>query len=374
VADASYSSALDLGSTYNWRIDEVNEAETPPTWQGDLWNFTTEEFIVVEDFEDYNDWPPHEIYTTWQDGYENPANGSQFGNLTPPLVETTIVRGGAQSMPLFYSNTTGATYSEATRTFAAPQDWTKYGIQTLALYFHGTSGNTGQLYAKINGVKVAYPGDAADITQLRWHPWNIDLASLGVNLASVTTLAIGLDGNGAGGTLYVDDIRLYRLAPPVPTDEIYIEAEAAIPLGARWRVYTDPLSSAGGHIGSEDGDGNDNTTAPGAEWLATYNFTVSGGTYTVVLRAQDIGSDSFWVRISGATSQTHENPDQPGIGWVAHDIDGPEGAWLWYRAKSFDHDNAVVNWTLPAGTHTLEIAKREDGVLLDAILITSDVE
>ena len=50
----------------------------------------------------------------------------------------------------------------------------------------------------------------------------------------------------------------------------------------------------------------------------------------------------------------------------------PEGAWQWYRAESND-DGAVVNWTLPAGTHTLEIAKHEDGVLLDAILITDNV-
>ncbi|MHC4681892.1 MAG: discoidin domain-containing protein [Planctomycetota bacterium] len=99
VTDASYSSALDLGSTYYWRIDEVNEAETPTTWQGDVWDFTTQEFIVVEDFEDYNDWPPHEIYTAWPDGYEDPANGSQVGNLLPPLAETTIVHGDAQSMP-----------------------------------------------------------------------------------------------------------------------------------------------------------------------------------------------------------------------------------------------------------------------------------
>ncbi|MHC4542219.1 MAG: hypothetical protein ACYS74_20940 [Planctomycetota bacterium] len=63
MADASYSSDLDLGSTYYWRIDEVNDAETPTTWQGDLWNFTTQEVIVVEDFEDYNDWPGYEIYT-----------------------------------------------------------------------------------------------------------------------------------------------------------------------------------------------------------------------------------------------------------------------------------------------------------------------
>ncbi|MHC4681451.1 MAG: hypothetical protein ACYTEK_22455, partial [Planctomycetota bacterium] len=112
VADASYSSPLDLASTYYWRIDEVNDIETPTTWQGDLWDFTTRDRIVVEDFEDYNDWPPHEIYTTWLDGYVDPANGSQVGNLTPPLAETTIVHGGLQSMPLFYSNTGGATYSE----------------------------------------------------------------------------------------------------------------------------------------------------------------------------------------------------------------------------------------------------------------------
>jgi WD40 repeat protein len=58
VTGTSYSSALDLGSTYYWRIDEVNEAETPAMWQGDVWDFATQEFIVVDDFEDYNDYPP----------------------------------------------------------------------------------------------------------------------------------------------------------------------------------------------------------------------------------------------------------------------------------------------------------------------------
>jgi len=32
-----------------------------------------------------------------------------------------------------------------------------------------------------------------------------------------------------------------------------------------------------------------------------------------------------------------------------------------------------VNWTLAAGEHTLEIAKREDGTYLDAVLITDDL-
>ncbi|MHC4507624.1 MAG: CBM96 family carbohydrate-binding protein [Planctomycetota bacterium] len=206
VTDASYSSVLDLGSTYFWRVDEVNEAETPTVWQGDVWSLSTPDYLLVEGFEDYNDYPPYEVYTTWLDGYENPANGSQIGNLTPPIMETTIVHGDDQSVPFLYSNTGGATYSEATRTFAVPRDWTRYGVKTLSLYFYGTPGNTGQLYVKVNGVKVAYDGDPADIARPLWNHWSIELASLGVNLASITTLAVGVDGNGAAGTLYVDDI------------------------------------------------------------------------------------------------------------------------------------------------------------------------
>jgi hypothetical protein len=87
------------------------------------------------------------------------------------------------------------------------------GVVTLVLYFHGAEGNTGQLYVKIDGSKVVYDGDAGDIAKAEWKQWNIDLASLGVNLQNITKLAIGIDGNGASGTLYFDDIRLYRSAP-----------------------------------------------------------------------------------------------------------------------------------------------------------------
>jgi hypothetical protein len=112
-------------------------------------------------------------------------------------------------MPLFYDNTGTAAYSEAERTFAAGQNWTQAGAATLVLYFHGTPGNTGQLYVKVNGSKVVYGGDAGDIAKPQWNQWSIDLASLGIGLQNVTKLAIGIDGNGASGTLYVDDIGLY---------------------------------------------------------------------------------------------------------------------------------------------------------------------
>jgi hypothetical protein len=216
VAETMYGPmSLDLNTSYYWRVDEVNDAETPATWDSNVWSFTTTNHLVVEDFESYGDFPPDEIWNTWLDGYDSPTNGSTVGYANPDwgadehYVETTIIHGGEQSMPLFYSNTASATFSEAQRTFAVAQDWTEAGVQTLVLFFHGTAGNTGQLYVKVNGSKVVYDSGAADIEQQQWMQWNIDLASLGVNLQSVTTLSIGIDGSGAEGTLYIDDIGLY---------------------------------------------------------------------------------------------------------------------------------------------------------------------
>ncbi|MCH8120598.1 MAG: discoidin domain-containing protein, partial [Planctomycetes bacterium] len=173
VTEASYGPlSLDLDTTYYWKINEVNEAETTTTWQGEIWNFTTHEFVVVDGFEDYNDYPPDEIWATWIDGYGVPTNGSTVGDPNPDFlagehfVETVIVHGGDQSMPFFYSNTGGAAYSEGERTFAVPQDWTAAGVQTLSLYFHGTAGNTGQMYVKINGSKIPYDGAAGNIAMV----------------------------------------------------------------------------------------------------------------------------------------------------------------------------------------------------------------
>src|SRR3989304_1590129 len=112
-----------------------------------------------------------------------------------------------------FDNPGATSYSEATRTFAVPQDWVQGGIKTLVLYFHGASDNAaGQLYVKINNNKVVYNGKADALTTSLWRQWNIDLASVGGNLRSVTSLAIGVSGTGKG-MVYIDDIRLYRSAP-----------------------------------------------------------------------------------------------------------------------------------------------------------------
>ncbi|MHC4681839.1 MAG: hypothetical protein ACYTEK_24510, partial [Planctomycetota bacterium] len=60
------------------------------------------------------------------------------------------------------------------------------------------------------------------------------------------------------------------------------------------------------------------------------------------------GSNSFWVRIPTATSQTHEDPDQPGTGWIRFNDISDGANWHWDDVHSNDHNNEVVNLTLPA--------------------------
>jgi len=220
-ADRSYVSygtvELVLGQSYYWKVNEVNEAETPATWQGDVWNFSAQEYLVVDDIEDYNSFEPDRIFDTWIDGWDDPTNGSQVGYAEPPFAEKTIVHGGKQSMPLHYDNTT-TSYSEATAKItdlAIGQDWTKYGIKTLVLWFYGDPTNAAErMYVKVNGVKVVYGGDVADIQSASWHEWNIELTSFDVGLSNVAELSIGLERSGVAGgkgVVYIDDIRLYPL-------------------------------------------------------------------------------------------------------------------------------------------------------------------
>ena len=207
-------SGLDLGVMYSWKINEVNETEPVTSWAGDVWHFTTQDSYVVEDFESYTDDEEagEVIWQTWIDGYGVNDNGSQVGNDQLPYAERGIVYRGRQSMPLAYSNAGSATFSEATRTFDVPQDWTRGGAQVLVLYFYGLSDNTtGRLYLKINDTEVPYEGPASNLAEPSWTQWPIDLTTRDVS--NVTKLSIGVDGASASGRLYVDEIRLYRVAP-----------------------------------------------------------------------------------------------------------------------------------------------------------------
>ncbi|MFC1766149.1 discoidin domain-containing protein [Planctomycetota bacterium] len=195
---------LQLGQTYGWRVDEVNEATTPSTWLGDVWRFTVVEYLVVDGMESYE----VDMWMTWSDGYDDPTNGSLVGNGSTGEPEREIVYEGSQSMPMVYGDT-GIQNSWSTRTFETPQDWSQHGVQRLVVHFYGSETNTGgNLYVKINDTKVPYDGDTANLKLAGWTEWAIMLGDVaGLNLSSVETLTLGVEGSGEG-VLIVDDILL----------------------------------------------------------------------------------------------------------------------------------------------------------------------
>ncbi len=199
------------GGDCYWRIDEV-ESDGATVHTGYVWKFTVLPHLIVDDFESYTDNYEAEeaIWQAWIDGLEDPQNGgSTVGYAEAPFAETRVVHGGSQAMPLQYDNNTGPEYSEASRTFAPAQDWTEAGVTTLVVHVRGTPDNVGKLYVKINGTKVPYDGDPADIATIKWIAWKIELAPVGVNLTKVTTLTVGVEG-GQSGIVYIDDIWLAK--------------------------------------------------------------------------------------------------------------------------------------------------------------------
>jgi len=221
---------IELGETYYWRVDEVNNAEAVSVWAGPVWSFSTVATLTVDDFESYGNDSPDRPFQTWLDGYGYSAdeffpagyngNGTGAGighdiwtvaseHYNGNIMETAnTIAGGNQSMPFYYSNS-GGVASETQRTFAVAQDWTMGRVKTLGLYFYGAPDNGGQLYVKINGIKKLYDLNPTATQAAEWQFWAIDLASLGTNLSNITSMCIGVEGAGSGMIL-IDDIKLYN--------------------------------------------------------------------------------------------------------------------------------------------------------------------
>ncbi len=117
-------------------------------------------------------------------------------------------------MPYLYDNNLKT--SEATLTLVYPKDWTAEGVTKLSLWFRGDSGNSAErMFVALGNATVYHPDPAA--TQISgWNEWVIDLTEFtGVDLTNVGAITIGFGTKGspaAGGTgtMYFDDIRLYR--------------------------------------------------------------------------------------------------------------------------------------------------------------------
>ncbi len=199
---------LEFGQTYEWRIDRVGPSGVVT---GRTWTFTTAECLPVEDFQSYADdaaiqaaWP-HNVPGTFK------------------YVLLTAGSAGNKTMRLECQNQYEPFFTQATRTFAAAQDWTQLGAEALSLAFAGDRTNVEHpMYLKVedaagHSAKVVHPFTYAGQSQA-WLDWTVALADFsagGVDLTRIKKLTVGLgSGQNSGQAaedrdgIYIDDIRL----------------------------------------------------------------------------------------------------------------------------------------------------------------------
>jgi hypothetical protein len=224
---------LAFGTTYFWRVDEVNENSIPLRHVGELWSFTTAAYLEVEGFEPYDD-ACKRIFFTWLDGwghhpsetcglaaYDGNGSGAIVGNATAPFAEKILsYPAGGQSMPLVYDNSLEPYYSEASSAaYALPSDWAHGNPKILSLYYQGSPSNdVGQLYLSLEDnasrVKVVKHPDPMALQSAVWQEWQILLSEFSaLDLSSIKKLTIGVgdqdDAQAGGmGTLYIDNLRV----------------------------------------------------------------------------------------------------------------------------------------------------------------------
>jgi len=201
-------SALELGKTYYWRLDEVNDTDDNSPWTGNIWKFSTVDYLVVDNFESYDRFTIYDTWTQIDQAYIYLSKNPE------PVYRCR------QSMAFRYYYDPGFS-SEAARTFSSAQDWASAGVKSLELFFYGKADNDtdAQMYFALGdgdvNAAVPYNGDAKNLGSETWQPWRIDLQNLGVNLSNIEHISIGFrnrtsESSGLGiGTVFFDDIRLY---------------------------------------------------------------------------------------------------------------------------------------------------------------------
>ena len=152
VDETNFTPQAERSQMYYWRIDEVNDLDPESPWAGDIWSFATAPFMVLDNFESYGAESPYLVFSKWQDKFglqdvvdnewvvliEGNGSGALLGTLYAPYVETADVHGGTgQSLPLAYDHNDVVNYSEGTRWFDPPKDFTENDGATLGVWFKG---------------------------------------------------------------------------------------------------------------------------------------------------------------------------------------------------------------------------------------------
>ena len=198
---------LEFGQTYEWRVDQIGPSGTVT---GRSWTFTAADCLSAEDFEAYTD--DAGLRAAWVDN---------IPDWDYVFLATDSV--GNNSILFELQNQFEPYFTETTRTFDSPQDWTAHGVEALSLSFIGEQENNEHLMYLIledaagQSLKVEHPFTYACQTDT-WRQWAFALGQFsdaGVDLSSVKKCTIGFgDGTDSGQTgddrdiIFIDDINL----------------------------------------------------------------------------------------------------------------------------------------------------------------------
>ena len=196
---------LEFGKTYYWRVDEVNE---PNNNKGNLWRFQVANYSLIDNFEKYAD--TDALLLSW----------SYTGTGGTLSLATTGGHDQSRTMKFDYNNVDSPFYSEA-QTAGPTTDWTIQGVVAMDIWYKGDANNADEpMYAALEDndshpVAILVNGDP-NVKSSDWQVWHIELSDFtGVNLANVKKFYIGFGdrtspATGGAGTVYFDDIKLYR--------------------------------------------------------------------------------------------------------------------------------------------------------------------
>jgi hypothetical protein len=396
VTDTNYGPApLELGQTYYWRVDEVND---PCVWTGVVWWFTVAEFITIDDMEEYtssfscDDYPitssSCENYG-WEDGYRN-GTGSSLALVYPGSVYNILAHRGDQAMYYFYYNDAGLVYSEIWNHFDLDPNWTRSGVKMLTLWFYGEPGNesTGiePMYVGLDSGPGSYSqvtyGDGAgedgnDIAIAEWQEWNIALSEFAtVDLEDVNKLYIGFgdrEGSvppGRSGEVYFDDIRLY------PSTCVLSQRSAAFAKLDLWPdcvIDFDDVDIMAGDWLEADVNFSPVTKPDDANLLGWWNFDEDGGAGSVVTDSSSNGHDGVIETIDVNVSWVAGHPNDVNYaldcnGGRVRVLHAPElipmeqvsvSAWIKYSDEQ-NNSRVVAKGADDKETYQLEVDQDDD--------------
>ena len=219
---------LTPGTTYYWRIDEVNGTTV---WTGNVWSFNPATYVNIDDFETSQS--TDDVNANWPNGYTVTGCGDPaiIGNSGRILVLDST---GKHMRYSYYHDSAGMSFSEAKRPYSGGTSFTGKGFfaptpKALRIDYRGTATNAAdpvydRMYVAIedtaHNVSVYQNPDGNAAQVGNWTSWYTALKDINVisntNLEAISGFAIGFGmrcdnstfGGGDGNVMF-DNIRLY---------------------------------------------------------------------------------------------------------------------------------------------------------------------